>query len=86
MLETVFHTASGAVALRTMPVVSEEDKRAALIPEHEVLREVEGLVGQVDLEVVYSPRPDYAGSIQTLSRGVRSVSGASHRRRARSPQ
>ena len=49
VLETVFHTASGAVALRDlMPVVSEEDKRAALIPEHEVLREVEGLVGQVD--------------------------------------
>ena len=44
VLETVFHTASGAVALRDlMPVVSEEDKRAALIPEHEVLREVEGL-------------------------------------------
>ena len=60
VLETVFHTPSGAVALRDlMPVVSEEDKRAALIPEHEVLREVEGLVGQVEVEVVYTPRPDY---------------------------
>ena len=72
VLETVFHTASGAVALRDlMPVVSEEDKRAALIPEHEVLREVEGLVGQVDLEVVYSPRPDYGRKHPDLiSRGA----------------
>ena len=72
VLETVFHTASGAVALRDlMPVVSEEEKRAALIPEHEVLREVEGLVGQVDLEVVYSPRPDYGRKHPDLnSRGA----------------
>src|SRR5215212_2080739 len=58
VLETVFHTSSGTVALRDlMPVASEEDKRAALSPEHEVLREIEGRAGQV--EVVYTPRPDY---------------------------
>jgi GH15 family glucan-1,4-alpha-glucosidase len=60
VLETVFYTSSGTVALRDlMPVASEEDKRVALIPEHEVLREIEGLVGQVEVEVVYTPRPDY---------------------------
>jgi GH15 family glucan-1,4-alpha-glucosidase len=60
VLETVFHTASGTVALRDlMPVASEEDKRDALTPEHEVLREIEGLTGQVEVEVVYAPRPDY---------------------------
>ena len=60
VLETVFHTSSGAVALRDlMPVGSEEDKRAALTSEHEVLREIEGLSGQVEVEVVYTPRPDY---------------------------
>ena len=60
VLETVFHTANGSVALRDlMPVASEEDKRAALTPEHEVLREIEGLTGQVEVEVVYTPRPDY---------------------------
>jgi GH15 family glucan-1,4-alpha-glucosidase len=60
VLETVFHTSSGAVALRDlMSVTSEEDKRAALTPEHEVLREIEGLSGQVEVEVVYTPRPDY---------------------------
>ena len=61
VLETVFHTASGAVALRDlMPVVSEEDKRAALTPEHEVLREIEGLVGQVDRGSTLAPglRPE----------------------------
>jgi len=60
VLETVFHTSSGTVALRDlMPVASEEDKRAALGPEHEVLREIEGRAGQVEVEVVYTPRPDY---------------------------
>jgi len=42
-----------------MPVASEADKRAALTPEHEVLRELEGLAGWVEIEVVYTPRPDY---------------------------
>jgi GH15 family glucan-1,4-alpha-glucosidase len=60
VLETIFHTASGTVALRDlMPVASEEDKRAALTPEHEVLREIEGLAGRVEVEVLYTPRPDY---------------------------
>src|SRR5215212_9099149 len=60
VLETVFHTSSGTIALRDlMPVASEEHKRAVLIPEHEVLREIEGLAGQVEVEVVYTPRPDY---------------------------
>jgi len=60
VLETVFHTSSGTIALRDlMPVASEADKRAALTPEHEVLRELEGLAGRVEIEVVYTPRPDY---------------------------
>jgi GH15 family glucan-1,4-alpha-glucosidase len=60
VLETVFHTASGTVALRDlMPVSNEEDKRNALIPEHEVLREIEGLTGQVEVKINYTPRPDY---------------------------
>jgi GH15 family glucan-1,4-alpha-glucosidase len=72
VLETVFYTSSGTVALRDlMPVASEEDKRVALIPEHEVLREIEGLVGQVEVEVVYAPRPDYGRKHPVLtSRGA----------------
>ena len=72
VLETVFHTSSGVVALRDlMPVGSEEDKRAALTSEHEVLREIEGLSGQVEVEVLYTPRPDYGRSHPELtSRGA----------------
>jgi GH15 family glucan-1,4-alpha-glucosidase len=72
VLETVFHTASGTVALRDlMPVANEEDKRAALTPEHEVLRAIEGRAGQVEVEIVYTPRPDYARKHPDLtSRGA----------------
>lgn len=61
VLETVFHAPSGSVALRdVMPVRSEDDKRKSLAPEHEVLRELEGLAGDLVLEIAYAPRPDYA--------------------------
>lgn len=67
VLETVFHTAHGSLALRdVMSVASEEDKQNSLIAEHELLREMEGLAGQVDVEVVYEPRPDYARQIASL--------------------
>src|SRR3954469_16602866 len=72
VLETIFHTSSGTVALRDlMPVASEQDKRASLTPEHEVLRELEGLAGQVEIEVVYAPRPGYGRKHPELtSRGA----------------
>lgn len=60
ILETVFHTAGGTVALRDlMPVASEAEKRTTLRPDHEVLREVEALAGQVEIEILYEPRPEY---------------------------
>src|SRR5215212_4992515 len=60
VLETVFRTSTGACVLRDlMSVSSEEDKRTHLTPEHEVLRELEGLEGEVEVEVLYDPRPDY---------------------------
>jgi GH15 family glucan-1,4-alpha-glucosidase len=60
VLETTFETPDGVCVLRDlMPAASEEEKRAQLTPEHEVLREVEGLSGEVELEVLYQPRPDY---------------------------
>jgi hypothetical protein len=41
VLETTFRTETGAVALRDlMPVSSEEEKRARLTPDHQVLREL----------------------------------------------
>jgi GH15 family glucan-1,4-alpha-glucosidase len=60
VLETVFRTPTGACVLRDlMSVSSEEEKRAYLTPEHEVLRQLEGLEGEVEVEILYDPRPDY---------------------------
>ena len=63
ILETTFTSPGGTVALRDlMPVSSEEDKRACLAPQHEILREVEGLSGEMELEILYQPRPAYGRS------------------------
>jgi GH15 family glucan-1,4-alpha-glucosidase len=60
IVETTFHGANGTFVVRdVMPVSSEEAKRRQLRPEHEVLRQVEGLAGEVEIEIVYQPRPDY---------------------------
>jgi GH15 family glucan-1,4-alpha-glucosidase len=69
VLETVFRTPAGACVLRDlMSVSSEEDKRAHLTPEHEVLRELEGLEGEVEVEILYEPRPDYGRLSSVLER------------------
>ena len=47
-------------ASRSDAVTSEEEKRRAPLPEHLVLRELEGLAGSVEVEVLFEPRPDYA--------------------------
>jgi GH15 family glucan-1,4-alpha-glucosidase len=60
VLETIFHVETGTVALRDlMPVASEAYKRTTLMPEHEILREMECLAGTVELDVLYDPRPGY---------------------------
>jgi GH15 family glucan-1,4-alpha-glucosidase len=69
ILETTFYTSGGTCVLRDlMPVASEEEKQAALTPDHEVLREVEGLDGEVELEILYDPRPDYGRAQPVLER------------------
>jgi GH15 family glucan-1,4-alpha-glucosidase len=69
VLEATFRGPSGAFVLRDlMSVSAEEDKRASLTPEHEVLREVEGLDGEVEVEVLYDPRPDYGLTRPVLER------------------
>ena len=83
MLETVFHTASGAVALRDlMPVVSEEDKRAALTQSTRSCGKSRDSSGQVELEVVYTPRPDYGRKHPDLTSRGAFGSGAKSRWRA----
>jgi GH15 family glucan-1,4-alpha-glucosidase len=69
VLETTFRCPSGAFVLRDlMSVSSEEDKRASLTPEHEVLREIEGIDGEVEVEVLYGPRLDYGLTRPVLER------------------
>src|SRR5215207_360323 len=61
VLETTFRTPDGVCALRDlMPVASEAEKRISPLPDHLVLRELEGLAGEVTVEIRYEPRPDYA--------------------------
>ena len=61
VLETTFTTDAGAVrVVDFMPVRAERDKSQELRPEREILRRVEGVSGEVELEVVCDPRPDYA--------------------------
>ena len=60
VVETTFTTAQGRCLLRDlMPVASEEAKRRVLTADHEVLRQIRGLEGQVELEITYEPRPHY---------------------------
>jgi GH15 family glucan-1,4-alpha-glucosidase len=69
VLEITFRCPNGACVLRDlMSAASEEDKRASLTPEHEVLREVEGLDGEVEIEIFYEPRPDYGLTRPVLKR------------------
>src|SRR5690606_37128948 len=64
VLETTFQTPDGVLRLTDfMPVATEAEKRRELWPEHEVLRLVECVSGEVDVEVVCDPRPDYGRSI-----------------------
>jgi GH15 family glucan-1,4-alpha-glucosidase len=61
VLETTFRTASGTVRLiDLMPVMCEEAKRHRLAPFRQLLRRVEAVEGEVEIEVLYAPRPDYA--------------------------
>jgi GH15 family glucan-1,4-alpha-glucosidase len=67
VLETTFHTSTGTARLTDlMPVASEVEKRRTLWPEHQILRRVEGLAGEVPMVLRYEPRPDYARRVPRL--------------------
>lgn len=56
VLETVFYTASGTVRLTDCFVaMQEEDKKAQLFPDHEILRVVDAISGSVEMKVEYCP-------------------------------
>ncbi|HEX5759693.1 MAG TPA: glycoside hydrolase family 15 protein [Thermoanaerobaculia bacterium] len=69
VLETTFEGGGGVVRLTdAMTVAAEADKRRELLPEHEVLRVVECLEGEVEVEVEFDPRPDYGRRVPRLRR------------------
>ncbi len=60
VLETRFETAGGSLVLTDlMPVAEEDEKNRFLMPEREILRLLRCDRGEVDLEMVFEPRPEY---------------------------
>jgi len=60
VIETTFTTESGVVRLLDlMPVMTEAEKRKHLSPFRQLLRRVEVVEGEVSIEIVFAPRPDY---------------------------
>lgn len=68
ILETTFTTSSGSLKLTDfMPVSTEEVKKVRPDPEHLVVRIAECLSGELDLQVVCMPRPNYARNPASIS-------------------
>lgn len=60
ILETTFRTSEGVLRLvDCMPVLEGGNNGPQPQPERELLRRVEGLSGDVELEVLFDPRPDF---------------------------
>src|SRR5262249_53856337 len=63
VLETRFVCSSGRATLTDlMPVSSQEFKTQHLLPDHELLRQVECTDGEVEFSVDFHPRPEYGTS------------------------
>ena len=61
VLETTFETDGGAAKLiDLMPVMNEEAKQTRLTPFRQLMRRIECVRGEVPIEIVYAPRPEYA--------------------------
>lgn len=61
VLETTFRTPDGTARLTdAMAVEVHEERKKALLPDHELLRCLECTSGTVEMEVLFKPRPGYA--------------------------
>jgi GH15 family glucan-1,4-alpha-glucosidase len=71
VLETTFTTRTGVLRLTdAMAVADEAEKTRMLWPDHELLRGVECLEGEVTVEVFYEPRPGYGSASGNLRSGL----------------
>ena len=69
VLETTFYTATGVLRLTDlMPVDSEAGKARELWPDHEILRRLECVAGDVEINVVFDPRFEYGRVCPAISR------------------
>lgn len=60
VLETRYTTPTGALLLTDfMPVASDEERRRLPLPDHAILRIARCERGEVELETVFEPRPEY---------------------------
>jgi len=60
VLETRFHAAEGVLRIHDfMPVAGERQRRAELRPDHQLLRLIECVGGEVEIEMIFDPCPDY---------------------------
>jgi GH15 family glucan-1,4-alpha-glucosidase len=60
VLETLFETTSGTLLLTDlMPVASEEEKGKLLVADHQIIRQLECQRGEVEVEVLFRPRPGF---------------------------
>jgi GH15 family glucan-1,4-alpha-glucosidase len=63
VLETTFEAAGGVLRLTdAMSVAGESERRGELLPEHELLRCLECIGGEVEVEVGCDPRPGWAAA------------------------
>ena len=67
VLETTFTTAEGQVRLLdAFTAMTEEQKAASLFPDHEILRVLEGISGNVAMKLEYVPRLYYGRTLPAL--------------------
>jgi GH15 family glucan-1,4-alpha-glucosidase len=68
VLETTFENEQGKVRLSDlMPIYSPEGRSILLCPERHILRVVECLEGEPEVEILYEPRPNFGRHVPSLS-------------------